>query len=143
MPPGLLQWRPMTATDLPAVKALADLVHVAYPEDETVFADRLTHHPAGCFVLQGADAPVGYVISHPWQFARPPRLNTRLDRPALPPSTYYIHDLALLPAARGSAPPRPSSMFWRPTRPTCSCRTSPLLRSAIQYIFGAGRGSTP
>ncbi|WP_445489043.1 GNAT family N-acetyltransferase [Rhodopseudomonas sp. RCAM05734] len=102
MPPGLLQWRPMTATDLPAVKALADLVHVAYPEDETVFADRLTHHPAGCFVLQGADAPVGYVISHPWQFARPPRLNTRLDRPALPPSTYYIHDLALLPAARGS-----------------------------------------
>lgn len=57
MPPGPLQWRPMTATDLPAVKALADLIHVAYPEDEAVFADRLAHHPPGCFVLQGEGAP--------------------------------------------------------------------------------------
>eukprot|EP01035_Chromulina_nebulosa_P036809 gene36809-49645_t len=97
-----LQWRAMTAADLPAVKALADIIHTAYPEDETVFADRLMHHPAGCFVLEGADAPVGYIVSHPWQFGQPPRLNTRLDRPALPHSTYYIHDLALLPAARGS-----------------------------------------
>lgn len=102
MRPGPLQWRPMTATDLPAVKALADLIHVAYPEDEAVFADRLAHHPAGCFVLQGEGAPAGYVISHPWQFGQPPALNTHLDRPVLPASTYYIHDLALLPAARNS-----------------------------------------
>jgi ribosomal protein S18 acetylase RimI-like enzyme len=102
MLPGLLQWRPMTATDLPAVKALADLIHVAYPEDAAVFADRLARYPAGCFVLQGDGVPIGYVISHPWQFGQPPALNTRLDGPALPASTYYIHDLALLPAARGS-----------------------------------------
>lgn len=100
MRPGPPQWRPMTATDLPAVKALADLIHVAYPEDEAVFADRLARHPAGCFVLRGEGPPVGYVISHPWQFGQPPALNTHLDGPVLPPSTYYIHDLALLPAAR-------------------------------------------
>ena len=97
---GLLPWRPMTVSDLAAVKSLADTVHVAYPEDAAVFADRLARHPAGCFVLQGDGAPLGYVISHPWLYGQPPALNSLLDRPALPPSTYYIHDLALMPAAR-------------------------------------------
>ena len=56
--------------------------------------------PDGCRIL--ADAlPVVYLLSHPWTFGEPPKLNSLLG--ALPerPSTYYIHDLALLPEARG------------------------------------------
>ena len=95
-----LHWRPMTGADLPAVKAIADRVHPAYPEDEAVFADRLALHPAGCLVLQGDEGLLGYVVSHPWHFRQPPKLNAILGEPAAPLTTYYIHDLALLPAAR-------------------------------------------
>ncbi|MDB5621164.1 GNAT family N-acetyltransferase [Tardiphaga sp.] len=98
--PAPLHWRAMTAADLPAVQAVADIVHPDFPEDAAVFADRLALHPDGCFTLQGDDATIGYVLSHPWHFKQPPKLNAILSRPAMPASTYYIHDLALLPAAR-------------------------------------------
>ena len=44
----------------------------------------------------------GYLISHPWLAKQPPALDSLLD--AIPPdaSTYYLHDIALLPDARGS-----------------------------------------
>lgn len=41
----------MTAADLGAVQAIADRVHVAYPEDAAVFAERLRLFPDGCWVL--------------------------------------------------------------------------------------------
>lgn len=92
----------MTATDLPAVLAVAAVVHPDYPEDETVFAERLRLFPQGCLVLEGADGPIGYVIAHPWQRAAPPALNSLLRELPSQASCFYIHDLALLPQARGS-----------------------------------------
>lgn len=97
-----LHWRAMTPADLPAVQALADVIHPDFPEDAAVFADRLALHPAGCFVLVGSTGTVGYVLSHPWQDRQPPKLNAVLRHLAADASTYYIHDLALLPAARKS-----------------------------------------
>jgi ribosomal protein S18 acetylase RimI-like enzyme len=94
-------WRPMVAADLPVVKSLADLIHPAFPESEAVFANRLALHPAGCAVLGGADGLKGYVLSHPWLDRSPPPLDAVLT-PATSPTTYYIHDLALLPETRGS-----------------------------------------
>ncbi len=95
-------WRPMTATDLPAVLAVAAVVHPGYPEDEAIFAERLRLFPQGCLVLDGPGGAIGYVIAHPWRRAAPPPLNSLLG--ALPSQTgcFYIHDLALLPQARGS-----------------------------------------
>lgn len=95
-------WRAMTAADLPAVLALADVIHPDFPEEAAVFADRLALHPAGCFTLHGDAGAVGYVLSHPWYDGQPPQLNAVLRHPATAASTYYIHDLALLPAARKS-----------------------------------------
>lgn len=94
-------WRPMVPGDLPAVNRIAEAVHLDYPEEAAVLAERLALYPAGCWILEGQAAPLGYAISHPWNRLRPPSLNTRLG--ALPemPGTYYIHDVALLPAARG------------------------------------------
>ncbi len=96
-----IKWRIMTEADLLAVLAIADAVHPDFPEDEVVFANRLTLHPSGCAVLEAQDGVKGYIISHPWQFKAPPALNSLLTIPALP-STYYIHDLALLPETRRS-----------------------------------------
>jgi len=93
----------MTIDDLAAVDAIAARVHPAYPEDRAVFAERLRLHPDGCWVLATPGPGIaGYVISHPWHLGEPPALNVLLGRLPAPASTYYIHDLALLPAARGS-----------------------------------------
>ncbi|SFJ64929.1 Acetyltransferase (GNAT) family protein [Bosea sp. OK403] len=92
----------MTAADLPAVLAVAGVVHPAYPEDEAVFAERLRLFPAGCLALAGPGGLLGYVVSHPWRLGQPPALNSLLGGILADAASYYIHDLALLPDARGS-----------------------------------------
>jgi ribosomal protein S18 acetylase RimI-like enzyme len=96
-------WREMTATDLPAVQAIADALHPNHPEDEAIFINRLKLHAAGCCVLVDGETAYGYAVSHPWHFKEPPALNALLDHIPSPMSTYYIHDLAILPQARKSA----------------------------------------
>jgi GNAT superfamily N-acetyltransferase len=96
-----LAWRPMEAGDLAAVDAVATLIHTAYPEDAAVFAERLALCPPGCLVLAEGDALAGYVVSHPWNDGAPPKLDRLLGRLPDPATAWYIHDLALLPDARG------------------------------------------
>jgi hypothetical protein len=92
----------MTQSDLIRVAEIAALVHPSYPEDAAVFAERLALHPTGCHVLgDERSALVGYVLSHPWLYGEPPALNTRLGRLPDIPTTYYLHDIALLSEARG------------------------------------------
>jgi GNAT superfamily N-acetyltransferase len=93
----------MNTLDLPAVQAVARQVHPGYFERPEVFADRLALHPPGCRVLVGkGEAVIGYVVSHPWRFGDPPALDTLLVALPAHADTYYVHDLALLPAARGT-----------------------------------------
>lgn len=94
------RWRPMTPADIPAVDTIAATIHVALPEHAFVFAERQRLYPDGCFMLEVDGEPAGYVISHPWHYLRPPSLNTLLERIPADASTYYIHDLALLPTSR-------------------------------------------
>ncbi|MGX5732745.1 GNAT family N-acetyltransferase [Bosea thiooxidans] len=92
----------MTHADLPAVMRIASIVHPAYPEDEAVFAERLRLAPEGCHVLANQGGTLlGYLVSHPWPAGAVPALNSLLGE--IPPGTinWYIHDLALLPEARG------------------------------------------
>jgi len=91
----------MTTADLAAVSVLAGRIHPAYPEDDAVFAERLRLYPAGCHVLVRGDGIAAYVVSHPWHGA-PPALNSLLGGLPARPSTFYIHDLALAPEARGT-----------------------------------------
>lgn len=94
-------WRAMTPPDLSDVERVASAVHPAHPEDAAVFRERLRLYPVGCFVLDGAAGIEGYVLSHPWVFGRPPSLNTMLEKLPEAADTFYLHDLALLPHARG------------------------------------------
>lgn len=90
----------MRDTDLQTVCDIAEVVHPSHPEDAAVFTERLTLYPQGCHVFKSDGVLGGYVLSHPWTDA-PPALNTLLHALPAAPMTYYIHDIALLPAARG------------------------------------------
>jgi ribosomal protein S18 acetylase RimI-like enzyme len=95
-------WRPMTMEDAAPVCAIADRVHVNYPEDDAVFMERLRLYPEGCAMFEQAGQVAAYAITHPWHYGEPPALNVMLG--AIPDSatTYYIHDIAMLPETRGS-----------------------------------------
>jgi ribosomal protein S18 acetylase RimI-like enzyme len=95
-------WRPMMPRDLVAATGIANHVHIDYPEDAAVFVERLKLYPDGCWVLGQADNIAGYLVSHPWRLGEPPALNSQLGDLQAATSTYYIHDLTLLPAARGA-----------------------------------------
>jgi GNAT superfamily N-acetyltransferase len=95
-------WRPLTESDFPAVVSIADRVHVAYPEDDDVIAERLHLYPEGCAILEFDGTPAAYTITHPWLYGDPPALNMKLGALPEQPTTYYIHDVALLPEARGT-----------------------------------------
>lgn len=95
-------WRPLTAEDLPAVEAIAGIVHPGFFEAPEIFAERLALHPAGTLLLEGKEGPLGYVLSHPWRHGALPALNVLLGAIPKDADSYYIHDLALLPGARGS-----------------------------------------
>jgi ribosomal protein S18 acetylase RimI-like enzyme len=92
----------MAAGDLAAVSSISDAVHGRFTEPVAVYAERLALYPAGCCVLEQDGAVAGYLISHPWHREDPPKLGALLG--AIPPDAdaYYLHDIALLPAARGS-----------------------------------------
>lgn len=92
----------MTVADLPATCALAATIHQAYPEDDAVFAERLRLYPDGCHVYAAAESVAAYVLSHPWRELDAPALNSLIGELPAPPSTYYIHDLALAPCVRGT-----------------------------------------
>ncbi|WP_260987726.1 GNAT family N-acetyltransferase [Roseomonas gilardii] len=111
---GEARWRSMEAADLAAVERVAAHVHPDYPEDEAVFAERLSLCPEGCLVLARPlgvplgvpwgdpwGDPCGYVVAHPWRLGQPPALNSLLGALPSATDTLYIHDIALLPACRG------------------------------------------
>lgn len=93
-------WRLMLESDLAQVNRIADVVHTNYPEDEAIFAERRRLYPAGCQVLASDEQLFGYIVSHPSMYARPPALNSLLGELPEQPTTYYIHDIALLPEVR-------------------------------------------
>lgn len=96
-----MRWRPMRPDDLEAVHRLSQQVHVDYPEDLAVFAEKLALFPAGCRVLPQGGEIGGYLFSHPWRLGSVPPLNAPLG--ALPPrpDALHLHDIAILPEHRG------------------------------------------
>jgi len=87
--------------DIAAVVEIANAVHPAYPEDEAIFRERLLLSPNGCFVLEQNGHLSGYAISHPWLQGNPPPLNSLLGDLPAKPTSYLVHDLAILPESRG------------------------------------------
>lgn len=91
----------MRSSDLDAVLEAQRPIYPTYQEDRTVFSERLALFPQGCLVLHGEHGLAGYAVSHPWYAGSPPKLDTLLGALPTAPTTYYLHDIALLPEARG------------------------------------------
>ena len=91
----------MRVGDLPDVERIGAIVHPSYPERAAVPAERLRLFPAGCLIALLGGTAVGYAIAHPGIIGQPPALDSLLG--ALPGGAdcLYIHDVALLPEARG------------------------------------------
>lgn len=94
-------WRAMTGYDLGAVFTIANKVHPGFFEAEAVLAEKQALYPNGCYLFEVSERPAGYVLSHPWTLGSLPALDTALGALPAQPDTYYLHDLALLPMARG------------------------------------------
>ena len=93
----------MAEADLGAVDAIAEIVHPGYPEPPEVPAERLALFPEGCLLAEaGEGRAIGYAVSHPGLLGRPPALASLLGRLPERADCLYLHDVALLPAARGT-----------------------------------------
>ena len=95
------EWLPLREGDLDALCAAAALLHPGLPERREVFAEKLRLFPAGCRRLDAGGGLAGYALAHPWTLRSVPALDALLS--ALPerPDCLYIHDVAVLPGARG------------------------------------------
>lgn len=96
-------WREMTIDDIESLVRVADRIHPDLPESDEVFAERVKLFPEGCLALVEGDENklCGYAISHPIRRRQPPALDSLLGEIAPDADQYYIHDLAILPEARG------------------------------------------
>lgn len=96
-----MRWRPMTADDLDDVVAVAAVAFPDHPEGRACFAERLALCPGLCFVLAEGSRVAGYLIAYPWPLGEIPPLDTLLGSLPEGRDAHYLHDLALLPEARG------------------------------------------
>lgn len=94
-------WRALNSADCETIFIIGNQIHADYQEDRAVFESRFALYPEGCLGLEDNGTLRGYAISHPWKLFDPPKLDTVLHTLPARPDTYYLHDLALLPEARG------------------------------------------
>ncbi|AJP73303.1 GNAT family N-acetyltransferase [Sphingomonas hengshuiensis] len=96
-----MRWRAMEPGDLDGVAAVARVAFPDHPEDRACFAERLALCPSLCWVLDAGGVVAGYLIAYPWPLGAVPPLNALLGSLPAHADAHYLHDLALLPAARG------------------------------------------
>jgi hypothetical protein len=94
-------WRPLSLGDLPEVNRIADAVHLDLPERPEVFDEKFRLYPQGCFALVQDAKLVGYGLSHPWTLNEIPPLDEFLVSLPNPAACLYVHDVVILPCARG------------------------------------------
>jgi GNAT superfamily N-acetyltransferase len=64
-------------------------------------AEKLALYPQGCRKLIVGTNMLGYAIAHPWRAGYAPALDSLLGVLPAEPACLHMHDVALLPEARG------------------------------------------
>jgi ribosomal protein S18 acetylase RimI-like enzyme len=95
------KWVPIRSSDLLHVNAIADRVHKSLPERPEVFAEKISLSPQTSRKLIHQGEMVGYGIAHPWMLDSIPPLDGFLTKLPEKPNCMYIHDVVVLPEARG------------------------------------------
>ncbi|MEN3792634.1 GNAT family N-acetyltransferase [Fulvimarina sp. MAC3] len=91
----------MRPDDLAGVLGIADRIHPDLREPVEVFADRMHLWPTGALVCKGNETLCGYAIGHPVRLPDLPPLGSVMGNLPEDADAFYIHDVALLPEARG------------------------------------------
>ena len=94
-------WRPLRRVDLPGLIPIAEVAHPALAERPEVFAEKWRLFPEGCFGADQDGDLRGYGIAHPWVLNEIPPLDAFLLALPDPATCLYVHDVAILPSARG------------------------------------------
>jgi GNAT superfamily N-acetyltransferase len=94
-------WIPLLPRHLDRVNEIADEIHTSLPERPEVFEEKRRLFPDGCRVLVRDNRVVGYAVSHPWLLGLIPPLDEFLRALPETPTCLYLHDIVVLPAARG------------------------------------------
>jgi ribosomal protein S18 acetylase RimI-like enzyme len=97
----MYSWRPASLLDVPVIAHISSIALAGYPEEEVIFQELIRLCPQGAFALEIDGAVCGYLLSHPWRRLSPPALNTTIGSLPADADCWYIHDLSLLPEARG------------------------------------------
>lgn len=95
-------WETISASEVTEMDAIARAVHLDLPERPEVFAEKIRLFPRGCRKLALDGKMVGYAIAHPWKLYSIPPLDDYLGGLPSEPECIYIHDVAVLPGARGT-----------------------------------------
>lgn len=94
--------RPLAPADMPAAARLQEAVYQPlYHEPQAVLESRLTVAAPYCWGAFEGDELLAYILSHPWPAASPPPIGVMLTAPPQDAGNWFVHDLAISPAARG------------------------------------------
>jgi hypothetical protein len=96
-----LRWRAATEADVSEIDRIAKIVHPDLPERAKTFAEKIALSPLTCFVAYDGKNVRGYAIAYPWRENDIPKLDTMFRSLPSDASVLFIHDVALLPSARG------------------------------------------
>ena len=94
-------WQPLESEDLATLGRIAAQIHPGLPERLEVLAEKNSLFPAGCRKLVVAEKMVGYGLSHPWKLRSIPALDHRIGHLPADADCLFIHDVVVLPEARG------------------------------------------
>lgn len=94
-------WVPLLEGDIDEVDRIARIIHETLPERKEVFAEKRDLFPQGCYQCVFDGQMIGYAIAHPWNVFSIPPLDEFLYTLPHNPDCIYIHDVVVLPEARG------------------------------------------
>jgi GNAT superfamily N-acetyltransferase len=126
------RWAPILPPDWGAIAAIAALIHPDLPERPEVFDERRNLFPEGCQALVATSGAIaGYGIAYPWTLHSVPTLDAFIGRLPDKPDCLYVHDVAILPEARGR---RGAERYIELIR--AAARTARIARLACVSVYG-------
>jgi N-acetylglutamate synthase-like GNAT family acetyltransferase len=97
--PLKVSMRPATANDASAYLRIGtDAYPPEFHESSAAFLAKLRVFPSGCKIVEVAGESVAFLISHPWTYENPPKLNSEaFTLPSLP-NVFFIHSVTVMRA---------------------------------------------
>jgi GNAT superfamily N-acetyltransferase len=89
--------RPATINDISSyVRIETDAYKPEFVESSATFLARLRAFPPGCKIVDIAGESVAYLISHPWTYEDPPKLNMEEFTLRAMPDVFFIHSVTVM-----------------------------------------------